>query len=175
MLSYRELPRDVPIPNDSADQVFQQLVEDATAFQLEPRPETASEPVVDPPQESPSTPGGADTGPDLGVADAGPPAALTDQGPAQGGHEEQQEVAYVLEPDGTLTLVSGDQRPDESPDGPTAALQAGADSTSQSMEAPPANAAQMTAAESPIAPGRSPDHAALEARVPGETGAASVA
>ncbi len=175
MLSYRELPRDVPIPNDSADQVFQQLVEDATAFQLEPRPETASEPVVDPPQESPSTPGGADTGPDLGVADAGPPVALTDQGPAQGGHEEQQEVAYVLEPDGTLTLVSGGQRPDESPDGPTAALQAGADSTSQSMEAPPANAAQMTAAESPIAPGRSPDHAALEARVPGETGSASVA
>ena len=132
MLSYRELPRDVPIPNCSPDQVFQQLVEDATAFHLESRPETASEPVVGPPQGSPSTPGGADMGPEPGFADAGQPPAVTDQGTAQGGDAEQQEVAYVLEPDGTLTPVSGDQQPDESPDGPTTAFQAGADCTPES-------------------------------------------
>ncbi len=114
LLSYRELARDVAVLNQTPDQVFQQLVEMGGSFYLEPGPETAVAP-----EEAPAEPAAensaeetvnATEGP---VASAGPDAAASPDSelgsgaaPIEAEAAEPEELAYVLEPDGTLALVS---------------------------------------------------------------------
>ena len=114
LLSYRELARDLPVLNEKPDQVFEQLVELGRTFYLEPGPETAvvsGETPADPAAES-SEEGTADALQEP-EASSGPDAApFPDSGTGSGAASNieetavQGEVAYVMEPDGTLTLVS---------------------------------------------------------------------